>query len=150
MNNTFIYSTLLFIAVSSALPCSAEEQYVTTDRYTLVKLEAADAQREPLKAVITLSFGSDITTVGNAIEELLKGSGYQWQKSKSANDSLVSDQLLFELPLPSVLRTIGPLRLEEALSVVAGEAWQIQTDELNRTIWFTAHSTATDDDSSEV
>jgi conjugative transfer region protein (TIGR03748 family) len=112
---------------------NAEEEFARTDRYTLAKVEARSDQRAPLTTVVTLSFGVDITTVGEAIVELLKGSGYQW----AIGDSDQGDHLLNSLFLPAISRTLGPIRLEDALTTLAGNAWGLQVDELHRTVSFT-------------
>lgn len=39
-------------------------------------------------------------------------------------------------PLPAVQRDIGPVKLSEALQVLAGPAWRLKVDEVNREICF--------------
>lgn len=106
---------------------AAEE--IKTDRYTLTKVEAQGDQRQPLTAILTMNFGIDIRTVGEAITETLNGSGYRWEQHGD-------DQTLASLPLPSVIRNLGPVRLKDALETIAGPAWTLQVDELRRTVWF--------------
>lgn len=115
----------LFVLVASA----SESALARTDRYTLTRIEASSDQQAPLTSVITLSFGADIKTVGDAITELLQGSGYQWVITNN-------DQLLQVLPLPAVIRTLGPIRLKDALTTIAGTAWALKIDELHRTVSF--------------
>lgn len=118
----------------------AEDEYARTDRYTLAKVEARSDQRAPLTTVVTMSFGVEIKTVGEAITELLQGSGYQWEVS----DSDGGDKLLNTLTLPAITRMLGPIRLEDALTTIAGKAWSLQVDELHRTVSFVVaggHST---------
>ncbi len=43
---------------------------------------------------------------------------------------------LLNRPLPAVQRKIGPMRLSEALQVVAGPAWRMSVDEVNREVCF--------------
>ena len=124
----FHWITLLSVlSLSTALPA---EEYARTDRYTLVSMEAQSDQSNPLSAITSVSLGRDITSVGDAVNELLKGSGYRWQSKDG------SDQLLNEFPLPEIVRNIGPLRLRDALQTLAGEAWSLRTDNLNRIVWF--------------
>ena len=126
----YIFALLVMAAVSPV--ASAEDDYIHTDRYTLAKVEARNDQKSPLTTVITLSFGTDIKTVGQALQELLQGSGYRWESQNGEHN----DQLLSELPLPAIVRTLGPIRLNDALDVVAGEAWGLVVNETNRTVWF--------------
>lgn len=127
MRNKIIVSTLLAGLMSSTLALA--EESVKTDRYTLVKVEPKGDQKEPLTTIVSMSFGADIRTVGEAVTELLNGSGYRWQLHED-------DASLNSLPLPSVIRSLGPIRLNEALSTVAGQAWSLQVDELHRVVWF--------------
>ncbi len=127
MCNKIIVSTLLAGLMSSTLALA--EESVKTDRYTLVKVEPKGDQKEPLTTIVSMSFGADIRTVGEAVTELLNSSGYRWQLHED-------DASLNSLPLPSVIRSLGPIRLNEALSTVAGQAWSLQVDELHRVVWF--------------
>jgi len=132
MNTQKIY-LLALLAMAAASPIVfAEDDYIHTDRYTLAKVEARSDQKAPLTTVVTLSFGTDIKTIGQALQELLQGSGYRW----ASQDGEQNDQLLSELPLPAIVRTLGPIRLNDALDTVAGEAWGLVINETNRTVWF--------------
>lgn len=111
------------------------ENKVRTDRYTLVTAEARDDQKAPLKSIVNLSLGKDVFSVGDALREALKGSGYRWQSPDG------QDQLLNTLPLPSVIRELGPVSLGDALQTIAGEAWQLRSDTLHRVIWFDVKDT---------
>lgn len=124
---TIASSVGLFMAVL-ACTVTANQEFVRTDRYTLAALEVQSDQKSPLTTITHISLGRDITSVGGAIHELLKGSGYRWQGSE--------DQMLNDLPLPDVVRNMGPIRLEDALSTLAGNAWTLKVDDMHRVIWF--------------
>lgn len=129
MNRIFTRSLLIVMAVSGASEVFARE-LARTDRYTLTAMEATSDQAKPLSTITSVSLGRDVNSVGDAINELLKGSGYRWQSQDSA------DHLLNELPLPAVVRNMGPIRLSDALQTLAGEAWVLRTDNLKRVVWF--------------
>ena len=129
MKNIFTKSMVFVVAASMSSALIARE-VARTDRYTLVSMEATSDQAKPLSTITSVSLGRDIDSVGAAINELLKGSGYRWQSQDSA------DQLLNDLPLPAVVRNMGPIRLSDALQTLAGEAWVLRTDNLNRVVWF--------------
>lgn len=129
MNRIFTRSLLIVMAVSGASEVFARE-LARTDRYTLTAMEATSDQAKPLSTITSVSLGRDVNSVGDAINELLKGSGYRWQSQDSA------DHLLNELPLPEVFRNMGPIRLSDALQTLAGEAWVLRTDNLKRVVWF--------------
>lgn len=127
-----VFPTLLLPLCISSL--SHAEEYVRTDRYTLATIDPRGDQAAPLTAVVTMTFGSHIQTVGQAIDEILEGSGYRWIVQAGAIKD--SDMLLNDLPLPAVVRTIGPIRLQDALDTIAGESWGLVVNNTNRTLWF--------------
>ena len=102
---------------------------VKTDRYTKVSLEPRADQQEPLYSVVNIRFSQNIKTVGEAINEILKGSGYRWLPGDS-------DNRLNSLELPTINRELGPIRLEDGLGVLAGSSWSVSADKLNRTVTF--------------
>jgi type IV pili sensor histidine kinase/response regulator len=135
MKNLFLLM-FFFVFGAASQAASTLDEVARTDRYTLTKIEATSDQQRPLMAITTLSFGKEVLTVGDAIKETLLGSGYQWQSPDS------QDQLLQRLPLPAVVREIGPIRLADALQTIAGEAWILRTDNLHRVVWFEMNTNA--------
>lgn len=101
-------------------------------RYTLVSVKSADAQREPLNQLIDITMpGQLVNSVGDGFRYLLFQSGY----SLCGRYGAAFAELL-KRPLPAVQRKIGPMRLSEALQVVAGPAWRMSVDEVNREVCF--------------
>ncbi|EDI0274388.1 hypothetical protein CC707_25330, partial [Salmonella enterica subsp. enterica serovar Panama] len=101
-------------------------------RYTLVSVKSADAQREPLNQLIDITMpGSLVNSVGDGFRYLLFQSGYSLCGRYGADFSE-----LLNRPLPAVQRHLGPVRLSEALQVVAGPAWRMTVDEVNREVCF--------------
>lgn len=133
---TLFILMFVFVFGAASQAASTLDEVARTDRYTLTKIEATSDQQRPLMAITTLSFGKEVLTVGDAIKETLLGSGYQWQSPDS------QDQLLQRLPLPAVVREIGPIRLADALQTIAGEAWILRTDNLHRVVWFEMNNNA--------
>ncbi|EEP5104158.1 hypothetical protein HBZ11_003768, partial [Salmonella enterica] len=85
-------------------------------RYTLVSVKSADAQREPLNQLIDITMpGQLVNSVGDGFRYLLFQSGYSLCGRYGADFAE-----LLKRPLPAVQRKIGPMRLSEALQVVAG------------------------------
>ncbi|WP_050570887.1 TcpQ domain-containing protein [Dickeya zeae] len=107
-------------------------EVVRYDRYTLVNTRPADSQRDPLNQIVDITMPTSIVkSVGDGFRYLLLESGY----SLCPSSSPVFSELLSR-PLPAVQRTIGPVRLSEALQIVAGQAWRLRIDEVNREICF--------------
>ncbi|EDS3373674.1 hypothetical protein GPQ75_001471 [Salmonella enterica] len=101
-------------------------------RYTLVSVKSADAQREPLNQLIDITMpGQLVNSVGDGFRYLLFQSGYSLCGRYGADFAELLKQ-----PLPAVQRKIGPMRLSEALQVVAGPAWRMSVDEVNREVCF--------------
>lgn len=123
------------ILLSALSPVTAHSEQIThsavhTDRYTLHSVAPRADQAAPMNAIINVSMGKDVLTVGDAVREILKGSGYRWA------DNHEKDKLLDTLPLPSIVRELGPITVSDALRTVAGESWLLRSDDLNRVVWF--------------
>lgn len=108
-------------------------EVVRYDRYTLVSTRPADSQRDPLNQMIDITMPTQLVrSVGDGFRYLLLESGYSLCPSSSA----MFTELLSR-PLPGVQRSIGPVRLSEALQIVAGPAWRLRVDDVNREVCFT-------------
>lgn len=117
-------------AFSDIYQCSPE--VTRSGRYTLVGVKSADAQREPLNQLIDITMpGQLVKSVGDGFRYLLFQSGYSLCGRYGADFAE-----LLQRPLPAVQRKIGPVRLSEALQVVAGPAWRMSVDEVNREVCF--------------
>lgn len=107
-------------------------EVVRYDRYTLVSTRPADAQLDPLNQIVDITMPAQlVNTVGEGLRYLLLESGYSLC---SVTSSAFSE--LLSRPLPAVQRDIGPVKLSEALQIVAGPAWRLKVDEVNREICF--------------
>jgi conjugative transfer region protein (TIGR03748 family) len=126
----FVISCLMASGAMAEVVEKSGSQYVRTDNYTLVSIDTKPEQINPLLSITTINFSQNIFTIGQAINELLRGSGYTWLSAQNDNDALG------ELELPNVVREIGPVRLRDALITVAGVAWELEVNEVNRTLWF--------------
>ena len=110
----------------------ASPEVVRYDRYTLASTRPADAQRDPLNQIIEIRMPQQVVkTVGEGMRYLLLESGY----SLCNGDSTIYSEL-FSKPLPAVQRSVGPVRLAEALQVLAGPAWRLHVDDVNREVCF--------------
>lgn len=106
-------------------------------RYGLVSTRPTVAQRDPLLQIIDVHIAPTLTaTVADALHYVLQRSGYTLCATTPAI------QTLFSRPLPSVHYQLGPISLSDALEVLAGEAWQLQTDPVLRTVCFAQRQTA--------
>jgi conjugative transfer region protein (TIGR03748 family) len=108
--------------------------YVKTDRYTLANTSPLIEQREPMAAIVHMRFAQDVSTVGQAIRELLEGSGYRLVMGENRVE--MQDQILLTQQLPAVHQELGPVNLLDALTILGGRAWQVHVDHVYRLVWF--------------
>lgn len=101
-------------------------------RYTLVELKPDAAKQDLLLQVIDIDLpGNWVISVGDALHYALLRTGYRLCERSSENAAL------FALPLPAAHLKLGPIGLRDALHLVAGPAWALQTDEQLRQVCFT-------------
>lgn len=104
-------------------------EVVRYDRYLLVNTEPMAAQRDPLSQIIDIRIpASTHPTIADALRYALRQSGYSLCSVGSANG------VLYRHPLPGVQYQLGPMRLRTALQVMAGPAWQVEVDDVQRVV----------------
>ena len=133
------YWTPVFLALSipcfsmSALGNSIKSGDVLYGRYLTLQMQSGVEQTDILSVVIQVHFSPVIKTVGDAINEVLRYSGYSLidvtQQSLTLKNTL-------KKPLPLMNRDMGPLSLRKALILLAGTPYTVRIDSLNRTVDF--------------
>ena len=123
------------VAVARNVQTVAPDEYARTpevvryDRYLLVSTDPMAAQRDPLSQIIDIRIPSSLhPTVADALRYALKQSGYSLCATGTANG------VLYRQPLPAVQYQLGPMRLRSALQVMAGPAWQLEVDDVQRVV----------------
>ncbi|MFS6933720.1 PilL N-terminal domain-containing protein [Klebsiella oxytoca] len=117
--------------VQSAQPdiFTAPTEVVRYDRYLLVSTSPSQAQRAPLEQIIDIRIPASVKpTVADAMRYVLRQSGYSLCSITSAN------RVLYNQALPGVQHQLGPVRLTEALQILAGPAWQLDVDSVQRVV----------------
>lgn len=104
-----------------------------TQSYAVINPTATADQRDLLAVVVSLKFPPNVTTVGQALTALLERSGYRLAYGDNTDPQLAT---LMHLPLPQVHRSLGPIRLRDALQALAGSAWILVEDPVNRLVSF--------------
>lgn len=123
---------LILSSMTAGEPDQRDSLAERLSRYQIGLLTARVDQTDLLAAVIDMDFPDEVERVGQAIAAVLKGSGYRLADSRAGG----CQERLFDLPLPSAHRTLGPLSLRQALAVLAGPGWKLQSDPVKRTVWF--------------
>ncbi|PHM28550.1 pilus assembly protein PilL [Xenorhabdus innexi] len=104
-------------------------EVVRAGRYILVSTDPTTAQRDPLSQLIEVHIpASGQPTVGDALRDVLRQSGYRLCAPEKTHD------ILYRQPLPSVHTQSGPVRLRTVLQFMAGPAWQLEVDEVRRVV----------------
>jgi len=104
-------------------------EVVRYDRYLLVSTDAQAAQKDPLSQIVDIRIPGSLTpTVADAMRYALKQSGYTLCATGPANG------VLYRQALPAVQYRLGPMRLRTALQVMAGPAWQMEEDDVQRVV----------------
>ena len=106
---------------------------VQVGRYASVRAAPTEAQANLLSALVTVEFRAQVSTVGEAVQHLLSGSGYRLA-AETAADPVRS--YLLGLPLPEAHRRLGPMWLQDALETLAGPAFRLVEDPLHRLVSF--------------
>lgn len=106
---------------------------IPTGRYLSVADQALPEQQHLLQQQIQVHFPTSIKTINQAMNFLLKFSGYQLATIK---EMPVSAQIMLKQPLPEVDRNFGPMTLQEALTTLAGDSFYLLVDPINRKLVF--------------
>lgn len=72
-------------------------------------------------------------TVLEGLLEILRGTGYRLAAEGAADPEIGR---LYRQPYPEVQRSVGPVELGAALERLAGPAWRLVTDPVNRLVSF--------------
>lgn len=122
---------LLLMGLS--LTTSGLALHTQVGRYLSVPNQPLPEQRNLMRQIIEVKFPPQVKTVGQALQYLLKPSGYTLA-TPEAHEAAVKKMLQFNLPL--VDRHFGPMPLETALKTLAGESFVLHVDRLNREVAF--------------
>jgi conjugative transfer region protein (TIGR03748 family) len=104
-------------------------EVVRYDRYLLVSTDPEATQRDPLSQIIDIRIPVSLhPTIADALRYVLRQSGYALCTVGPASG------VLYRQPLPGVQYQLGPMRLRTALQVMAGPAWQVEVDDVQRVV----------------
>ncbi|EPT9149128.1 TPA: hypothetical protein ACNV0S_002023 [Proteus mirabilis] len=123
------------IILNKNIQIAQPDLYLTTpkvmryDRYLLINISPTLAQSDPIEQIIDVHIPtSQQSPVSDAMRYILQPSGYSLCKTTSSN------QVLYNQKLPVVHHQLGPMRLKQALQILAGVAWQLEIDVVQRIV----------------
>jgi len=104
---------------------------IQTSRYSTIQAKPTQPQRQLLQVMISVTIPDDITTIDQTIHYLLKRSGYQLVQPQVDQPELTA---FFYKRLPEVHRRMGPMTLEDALTILTAPAFTLHEDPIQRLI----------------
>ena len=119
-------ATLLVLAASAAAAAPQGEYYGSG--YTIISQAHGN---DDLQATVYRQLAPG--TVGQALPQLLDGTGWRLADRYAADDRIYR---LYDQPLPEHTLRIGPMPLDQALTWIAGEGWALVVDPVNRLVSF--------------
>ena len=109
-----------------------KEPVVRYGRYTLVSTQPDASQRDLMAQIIDVTIPSSMNpSVRDAMLYVVDRSGYSLCSPSSQHVNV-----LYTRPLPAAQYKLGPMTLRNTLQVLAGPAWQVKIDEVNRQVCF--------------
>ena len=115
---------------SGAVP--EKEPVVRYGRYTLVSTFPDSGQRDLMAQIIDISIPANMhPNVRDAMQYVVDRSGYSLCSADTGHVNI-----LYTRPLPAAQYKLGPMTLRNTLQVLAGPAWQVKVDEVNRQVCY--------------
>ncbi|WP_339417363.1 MULTISPECIES: PFGI-1 class ICE element type IV pilus protein PilL2 [unclassified Pseudomonas] len=115
---------------SGAVP--EKEPVVRYGRYTLVSTLPDSGQRDLMAQIIDISIPANMhPNVRDAMQYVVDRSGYSLCSAETGHVNI-----LYTRPLPAAQYKLGPMTLRNTLQVLAGPAWQVKVDEVNRQVCY--------------
>jgi conjugative transfer region protein (TIGR03748 family) len=109
-----------------------KEPVVRYGRYTLVSTLPDSGQRDLMAQIIDISIPANMhPNVRDAMQYVVDRSGYSLCSADTGHVNI-----LYTRPLPAAQYKLGPMTLRNTLQVLAGPAWQVKVDEVNRQVCY--------------
>lgn len=109
-----------------------KEPVVRYGRYTLVSTQPDAGQRDLMAQIIDVTIPASMNpSVQDAMLYVVDRSGYALCPPTTHHVNI-----LYTRPLPAAQYKLGPMTLRNTLQVLAGPAWQVKVDEVNRQVCF--------------
>ncbi|MCP4408933.1 MAG: hypothetical protein GY807_14455, partial [Gammaproteobacteria bacterium] len=127
------FQLLTIILAMTSIHSHADDQAMRVARYSEIAPVATTGQRNPLEVMVQIHFPKKVATLGEGLSYLLARSGYRLAPANASDPQI---EVLMHAALPDVHRQIGPISLVHALTTLAGPAWQLIIDPVNRMLSF--------------
>ncbi len=143
MRETVIGRWVAILTMIFALPLTVQANTTdTTDsrilesRYISAQVGPEDAQTDLLKSIIDIQVPEQITTVGGALDYLLRPYGFQLDVSHEVDEQPEVDEqyLLLVLTLPEPHRKLESMTLMDALITLGGKSFRPLINPVKRSV----------------
>ena len=109
-----------------------KEPVVRYGRYTLVSTLPDSGQRDLMAQIIDVNIPANMKpNVRDAMQYVMDRSGYSLCPADKGHVNI-----LYTRSLPAAQYKLGPMSLRNTLQVLAGPAWQVKVDEVNRQVCY--------------
>ncbi|MCE3268680.1 MAG: hypothetical protein K0R49_932 [Burkholderiales bacterium] len=124
---------LLLGCFALATLSSAYAEVTQVGRYLTTENKPRAAQVDLLSQDFQVRFPTSVQTIGEAMDYLLKQSGYSLIPEAKRGEAL---KVVLGKPLPAIDRDFGPMKLKDGLATLAGPVFILVNDPLNRMVSF--------------
>ena len=109
---------------------------ILESRYLSVPMGPESTQTDLLKSIVDIRVPEQITTVGGALDYLLRPYGFQLDDSHKADEQPEADEqyLLLVLTLPEPHRNLGSMTLLDALITLGGKSFRPLINPVRRSV----------------
>ena len=136
MQLRLVATVLLGIFLSNS--CFAYENATQIGRYVTASNKPKLSQVNLLSQDVEVRFPQNVQTIGTAMNYLLHFSGYSLVATSRINSAFKNT---LNKPLPIVDRQFGPMSLKNGLATLAGPAFNLIDDPINREVNFSLNAT---------
>ena len=143
MRETVIGRWVAILTMIFALPLTVQanttgtaDSRILESRYLTVQVGPEDAQTDLLKSIIDIQVPEQITTVGGALDYLLRPYGFQLDVSHEVDEQPEVDEqyLLLVLTLPEPHRKLESMTLMDALTTLGGKSFRPLINPVRRSV----------------
>jgi conjugative transfer region protein (TIGR03748 family) len=125
--------SLLLLGIIFSKLCFADESSSQIGRYLTLSNKPKFSQIELLSQIIQVRFPQNIQTINTAMNYILRFSGYELASQNNMGNEI---KIMLNKPLPIVDRELGPMSIKDGLLVLAGPAFYLIEDPVNRLVIF--------------
>jgi len=143
MQETVISKLVVILTIVLILPLTVQagttdtaDTRIQESRYLSAQVGPEDAQIDLLQSIVDLRAPEQITTVGGALDYLLRPYGFQLDDPHEVDEQSEADEqyLLLVLTLPEPHRNLGSMTLMDALTILGGKSFRPLINPVKRSV----------------